>query len=149
MLFMLFESRVLAEQYVFAAAQAASEFWCRGPEAGSICQKKGPRPVSICKKRWRHSLEYFTILVREGILRSAQQMCMFTYSQTFDINSVNCFRLHEKTVQCVLPRCNKYSKAPRNVNYSGTLKKMYHHCAWPFIMRPLNVGYASSFSSSD
>ena len=88
-------------------------------------------------------------VIREGLLRSAQRMCMFTYSQTFDINSVNCFRLHEKTVQCVLPRCNKYSKAPQNVNYSGTLKKMYHHCAWPFIMRPLNVGYASSFSSSD
>ena len=87
-------------------------------------------------------------VIREELLRSAQQMCVFTYSQTFDVNSVNCFQLHDKTVQCVLPRCNKYSKAPQNIDYTGTLKKVYHHCAWPFIMRPLNVGVASLFSSS-
>ena len=87
-------------------------------------------------------------VIREELLRSAQQMCVFTYSQTFDINYVNCFQLHDKTVQCVLPRCNKYLEAPQNINYTGTLKKLCHHCAWPFIMCPLNVGVASSFLSS-
>ena len=49
---LLINLRVLAEQYVFAAAQAAClSSDVGGPSAGSIRKKEGPRPVSICIRR--------------------------------------------------------------------------------------------------
>ena len=61
---LLINLRVLAEQYVFAAAQAAClSSDVGGPSAGSIRKKEGPRPGSIRIRRaitaWNTSQHWF------------------------------------------------------------------------------------------
>ena len=61
---LLINLRVLAEQYVFAAAQAAClSSDVGGPSAGSIRKKEGPRPGSIRIRRaitaWNTSQHWY------------------------------------------------------------------------------------------
>ena len=83
-------------------------------------------------------------MIRQHVLDEAQKK----FSLVESTSGTSSFWDNDATVHLFLPRCDKYSSAPRNIYFTGRLGKLFQHPSFRNVVRNLNMGVALDLASS-